>query len=498
RIERYHGGMSDERRNELKHAFNTDPRANPVRVLLATDAAREGINLQAHCTDLFHFDLPWNPARIEQRNGRIDRTLQPAAEVRCHYFYIPDRPEDRVLTYVVKKMAVISEELGSLTATVSSKLAERMEQGIRDLGESDVDQVLSPPDSALEAAKVLEAEGAEELRGDLDRLERRLESSKRRLGYDPDHLKEAVDLGLHLACGDGLQSNEPLTDPPSWVLPGALDGTWEGVLSAIREPRTDHTPIWQRPPLRPVSVRAQHLLGAEVVQLHLGHPLVKRLLSRFRSQGFSAHDLSRATLVYDADSSTRRVLAFGRLLMYGRKASRLHEQIVAVGARWRGDEPLEPYTAETTEKALERLYDCLGQAPKPHHDAAARDLALRNARSDFDALWAPLKQEAANATEKALAELATRATQESDAMVALLERQRRAIQEQMAKGEQYRLELAITDKRESEQFERDRISMEKRLWELDSEVVVEPQRIAKTYQVELTRFEPVGLVYLWP
>ena len=35
------------------------------------------MNLQAQCADLFHFDLPWNPGRMEQRNGRIDRTLQP-------------------------------------------------------------------------------------------------------------------------------------------------------------------------------------------------------------------------------------------------------------------------------------------------------------------------------------------------------------------------------------------------------------------------------------
>src|SRR5690606_10695442 len=68
RIERYHGGMGDARRDALKRAFNTHPDVHPLRVLLATDAAREGINLQAHCTDLFHYDLPWNPARVEQRN----------------------------------------------------------------------------------------------------------------------------------------------------------------------------------------------------------------------------------------------------------------------------------------------------------------------------------------------------------------------------------------------------------------------------------------------
>ena len=54
-------------------------------------------DLQNHCAHLFHFDLPWNPSRIEQRNGRIDRKLQRAAHVYCHYFVFTQRPEDRVL-----------------------------------------------------------------------------------------------------------------------------------------------------------------------------------------------------------------------------------------------------------------------------------------------------------------------------------------------------------------------------------------------------------------
>ena len=76
RIMQFHGGMSDEQREEVQRAFNSQPDDHPVRILIATDAAREGVNLQGHCADLFHFDVPWNPARMEQRNGRIDRTLQ--------------------------------------------------------------------------------------------------------------------------------------------------------------------------------------------------------------------------------------------------------------------------------------------------------------------------------------------------------------------------------------------------------------------------------------
>jgi hypothetical protein len=52
---------------------------------------REGVNLQNHCADLFHFDVPWNPRRMEQRNGRIDRKLQRAEQVYCRYFVLPRR-----------------------------------------------------------------------------------------------------------------------------------------------------------------------------------------------------------------------------------------------------------------------------------------------------------------------------------------------------------------------------------------------------------------------
>ena len=77
RIAIYHGPTPPAQREEIKQAFNTDPAKHPVRILIATDAAREGLNLQAHCWNLFHFDVPWNPSRMEQRNGRIDRKLQP-------------------------------------------------------------------------------------------------------------------------------------------------------------------------------------------------------------------------------------------------------------------------------------------------------------------------------------------------------------------------------------------------------------------------------------
>lgn len=94
------GGLSASQRKARIARFH-DP---DCRILLATDAASEGLNLQRHCCRLYHFELPWNPNRLEQRNGRIDRhgqTRQP--DIR--YLFYPDSPEDRVLDRLVQRIA---------------------------------------------------------------------------------------------------------------------------------------------------------------------------------------------------------------------------------------------------------------------------------------------------------------------------------------------------------------------------------------------------------
>ena len=55
RIGVFTGATGSDRREEVKRAFNADPDAEPLRILICTDAAREGINLQTYCADLVHF-----------------------------------------------------------------------------------------------------------------------------------------------------------------------------------------------------------------------------------------------------------------------------------------------------------------------------------------------------------------------------------------------------------------------------------------------------------
>ncbi len=85
----------------------------PVRVLVATDCLSEGINLQEHFDAVLHYDLPWNPNRLEQREGRVDRFGQSKPVVKAVLLYGADNPVDLVVRDVlIRKARLIHRTLG--------------------------------------------------------------------------------------------------------------------------------------------------------------------------------------------------------------------------------------------------------------------------------------------------------------------------------------------------------------------------------------------------
>ena len=83
------------------------------RILIATDCLSEGINLQDHFTAVLHYDLPWNPNRLEQREGRVDRFGQTAKEVKAYLLYGKDNPIDGVvLDVILRKVREIRRATG--------------------------------------------------------------------------------------------------------------------------------------------------------------------------------------------------------------------------------------------------------------------------------------------------------------------------------------------------------------------------------------------------
>ena len=112
-----HGGVGREERLKVQEAFRHDP---TVKVLLATDAAGEGINLQrAHL--MVNYDLPWNPNRLEQRFGRIHRIGQ--TEV-CHLWNLvaKDTREGDVYTQLLEKLERARQALGGQVFDVLGKV----------------------------------------------------------------------------------------------------------------------------------------------------------------------------------------------------------------------------------------------------------------------------------------------------------------------------------------------------------------------------------------
>jgi hypothetical protein len=99
------GSMDMEARTRTLQQF-----ANDARVLISTDAGGEGLNLQ-FCHVIVNFDMPWNPMRIEQRIGRVDRIGQKHV-VRAINFVLEDTVEHRVRQVLEEKLAVIAEEFG--------------------------------------------------------------------------------------------------------------------------------------------------------------------------------------------------------------------------------------------------------------------------------------------------------------------------------------------------------------------------------------------------
>ena len=295
RLKTLQGGDS-RGREEIKQAFNADPAQHPLRILIATDAAREGLNLQNHCADLFHFDLPWNPSRMEQRNGRIDRKLQRADVVRCHYFLFTLREEDRVFEVLLKKTETIFKELGSLTPVLERRLNQFQERGIKRRTANATIREIEAEDPAS-AERRTSAEELEETRERGSRLDRQLEelegiyeNSKRNLGFEQAQFRQALSESLRILGAEPLQPLEPMTTPKGrlerWEFPAldkraGADPTWAETLDALRTPREKDQKLWEwrrESKLRPVVFEDTGTIDQDVVHLHLEHRVARRLL----------------------------------------------------------------------------------------------------------------------------------------------------------------------------------------------------------------------------
>lgn len=105
-----HGDIEMEERQNLIENFRTNPNR---RILLSSEVGAEGIDLQ-FCRIIFNYDLPWNPMKVEQRIGRVDRLGQKADKISIVNFAVSDTIEEKILHRLYDRIGIFERSLGDL------------------------------------------------------------------------------------------------------------------------------------------------------------------------------------------------------------------------------------------------------------------------------------------------------------------------------------------------------------------------------------------------
>jgi len=154
--------ITGEQSEDEREAFLNELAGYPQRVLVATDCLSEGVNLQEHFSAVLHYDLPWNPNRLEQREGRVDRYGQKSPQVKCALLCGQDNPiDDVVLKVLIRKAVKIHRSLG-ITVPVpmdSAKVTEAIFSSLFDYSAEGVQLSLFESGSQL---ALLDAETSRE------------------------------------------------------------------------------------------------------------------------------------------------------------------------------------------------------------------------------------------------------------------------------------------------------------------------------------------------
>lgn len=402
RLMTLYGGMNSEERERIKAAFQTDPDQSSVRILLATDAASEGIDLQNHCSRLIHYEIPWNPNRLEQRNGRIDRHGQKAKKVLIYHFVGKGyRERERrlfeasagdldadleFLMRAVRKVETIREDLGKVGPVIAQQVEEAM------LGRRPrLDTTRAEADSEP-VRKMLKFE--RDLERQIKQLMDQLHETRRELRLSPENIQKVVEVALKLAgqpalipAGvEGIWPDSKRRVCPVFHLP-ALSGSWALCAEGLAHPLFKDR-------MRPFTFDHNIARGREdVVLVHLNHRLAQMSLRLLRAEVWSREGrkrLNRITVRAVPDSALRHpaMIAHARLVVIGGDSHRLHEEIITAGGLIREGRFARFSSLKEMQQALDAATD------REPHDIVKRkllDLWPKSADSLRQALEARMK-----------------------------------------------------------------------------------------------------------
>ena len=148
KVDVIHGGINQEERNHTIQRFRE---TNEIQILLSSEVGSEGIDLQ-FCHVMVNYDLPWNPMRVEQRIGRIDRVGQKSEVLTIVHFKAAGTIEERLYDKLHKKLGIFENSLGDLEAVLGEE-TERLGRELlsRQLSEEEESRMIDQTELAIES-----------------------------------------------------------------------------------------------------------------------------------------------------------------------------------------------------------------------------------------------------------------------------------------------------------------------------------------------------------
>lgn len=491
-----HGGLLPEEREIVKAAFQTSTKDSPVRILLATDAASEGIDLQNYCNYMIHVEIPWNPIVLEQRNGRIDRHGQKASEV---YIWHPVssrykediasamKPGDIIgdsdyLMRTALKVNSIREDLGSAGTVLSRQIEDAM------LGKSYGLDTHAIDERRKRAARVL---GADKEQGNrIARLHEALLSSRKEFHLSPDNIANAVKVALELAGKPALQPTElpGLPSGTAFSVP-PLSGAWSQALTGLPHPHTHR--------IRPITFNHEVMTGRDdVVLAHLNHKLVQMSLRLLREEIWSLDDvkkLNRVAIRSVNGLQTPAVLVWQRIVITGGDHHRLHEELTNSGGELRPDSFRRFRTRAEIDDLLEK------SQPQDSISESRFAILKQCFEANEGSILAAIESRSRERQETLKNTLQIRKENELRNIEAILDDLARNIQKELEIPEPDRqLTFAFFNEMEQKQYQKDLHALRARLERIPEEKQQEKAVIERHYADAVPRTFPVAVVFLVP
>lgn len=290
------GGSPLGHREVIKAQFN-DP-SSALRILVGTDAASEGLNFQESCRYVFHQEIPWNPMRLEQRNGRVDRHGQ-ARDVFVYHFTSEEDADLRFLAHVARKVDQVREDLGSVGEVIDAAVQEHFTK--RRVGEAEVDRRIELAREQVDSRTDTSGSDA----GSEDEYRKAVQAfraAELRLGLSPDRMARVLRAALQSDGGDLLPDEHASTDAIT-VYKLRQAPSWERLIDeTVRIPKGVQASSLPKVVFDPayfeelVSERRIFRARPYAILVRLGHPLMRRALSVFKRRLWE-QDKGRWTIV---------------------------------------------------------------------------------------------------------------------------------------------------------------------------------------------------------